>query len=54
LETIAEEADCHLICQDDNIYSHPLPMPELDLKTFYEHMHLEDGRTIKFVKFSLG
>ncbi len=53
LETIAETDNVTLLYKDDDIYSKPLPMPELDIKTHYEYMHLEDNRTIKFVQFKL-
>lgn len=39
--------------QRDDIYAQPLDFPELDIKTFYEEMHLENGRTIKYLRFSL-
>ena len=53
LETIAEDPKCTLLYHDDDIYSKPLYCPELDIKTFYEKMHLENGRTIKYVKFTI-
>ncbi len=54
LETIAEDANCELLYHDDDIYSKLLYCPELEIKTFYEKMHLEDGRKIKYVKFRLS
>ncbi len=53
LETLAEDPKCQLIYQDDDIYSKPLYSPELEIKTFYEQMHLEAGKTIKYVKFTI-
>ncbi len=53
LETIAEDDKCNLLYEDHDIYSKPLYRPELEIKTFYEQMHLEDGRTIKYVKFTI-
>ncbi len=50
LETY-EHAD--LLQYDDDIYSKPLSMPELGLKTYYENMHLRDGKTIKYVRIAL-
>lgn len=53
LETIAADDQCTLIYHDDDIYSKPLYTPELEIKTFYEKMHLEAGKTIKYVKFTI-
>jgi len=53
LETLHEDAKAVILYQDDNIYNKPLPFPELELKTYYERMHLEVGRTIKYVRFTL-
>jgi tRNA (guanine-N7-)-methyltransferase len=36
-----------------DIYSGALPDARLEIKTYYERMHLEDGRKIKYVKFGL-
>lgn len=51
LEVLAEKENVELLYHDEDIYASPLPMPELELKTYYEAMHLEDGRTIKYVRF---
>ncbi len=51
LEVLATRTDFQLEYHDHDIYAKPLPMPELDLKTTYEHMHLEEGRKIKYVRF---
>ncbi len=53
LETLAADPQCQLHYQDDDIYSKPLPIPELEIKTYYERMHLEAGKTIKYVRFSI-
>lgn len=53
LETISEDPKCEMLYHDDDIYSKPLYRPELEIKTFYEKMHLENGRTIKYVKFRI-
>lgn len=39
--------------QNDDIYAGELPRPELGIQTFYEEMHLENKRTIKYVRFRL-
>ncbi|NNE28070.1 MAG: tRNA (guanosine(46)-N7)-methyltransferase TrmB [Saprospiraceae bacterium] len=36
-----------------DIYAGPLPIPELAFKTYYEKMHLEAGKKIKYVRFRL-
>ncbi|MFT4761342.1 MAG: tRNA (guanine-N7-)-methyltransferase [Paraglaciecola sp.] len=50
LETLAEQTDYTLLYNDDDIYAKKLPMKELELKTYYEGLHLKRGRTIKYVK----
>lgn len=54
LETLAGYPDATLLYHDDDIYSKPLPVPELEIKTYYERMHLDEGKTIKYVQFRLG
>ncbi len=54
LEVLQEEKDVKIQYQDHDIYAKPLPMTELEIKTFYEKQHLAIGRTIKYVRFSLG
>ena len=54
LEVLEEEKDVKIVYQDPDIYAKPLPMSELEIKTFYEKQHLAIGRTIKFVRFKLG
>lgn len=46
-----EPADVQYV--NDDIYAGELPLPELELKTYYENMHLELGKTIKYVRFAL-
>jgi len=48
LETLTAIPFVHILYQDDDIYSKALPLPELDLKTYYERIHLKDKKTIKF------
>lgn len=54
LETLAQQRDFTLHYHDDDIYSKPLPLPELELKTFYEKQHLLAGKTIKYIRFQLA
>lgn len=53
LETLADQKDFTLLYHDDDIYAKPLPMDELEIKTFYEKKHLSIGRTIKYARFQL-
>lgn len=51
LETLASEPDFKLLYADDDIYAKELPREELAIKTYYEGMHLEAGKTIKYISF---
>lgn len=48
------EENHELLIDSSNIYSGELPHQDLDIKTFYERMHLKDNRIIKFVQFRLN
>ncbi|WP_052598083.1 tRNA (guanosine(46)-N7)-methyltransferase TrmB [Aureispira sp. CCB-QB1] len=50
---VLEEQQIEILYQNDNIYAQELDFPELDIKTFYEEMHLKDNRTIKYIQFTL-
>lgn len=54
LRTLEEYPGTEILYQDEDIYAKPLPMPELELKTYYEKMHLEEGKKIKYVRFRLN
>lgn len=53
LETLWAYPHAEILYQDDDIYSRPLPIPALQFKTYYEHLHLQKGKTIKYVQFRL-
>lgn len=53
LEVLAAQDNFTLLYHDDDIYAKPLPMPELEIKTFYEKQHLAAGKTIKYIRFRL-
>ncbi|MCF8238520.1 MAG: tRNA (guanosine(46)-N7)-methyltransferase TrmB [Saprospiraceae bacterium] len=53
LESLEQTPFAHLLGHWDDIYSGELPTPELAFKTYYEGMHLEAGKTIKYVRFTL-
>ncbi len=54
LATLQEVDGCKVLRVEDDIYSRPLSQPELEIKTFYEVMHLAEGKTIKHVQFSFS
>jgi tRNA (guanine-N7-)-methyltransferase len=54
LESLSTYSGAEILYQDDDIYSKPLPFPELETKTYYEKMHLAKGKTIKYIRFRLG
>jgi len=53
LETIATEPGVKLFYHNDDIYAQPLALPELEIKTHYERIHLSERKTIKYVQFGL-
>ena len=53
LNTLNADPQCNILYQDDDIYSKPLPYPELEIKTYYEHMHLKAEKTIKYIRFTI-
>lgn len=54
LEVLADEKDVQILTQNNDIYDGVLPHPDLDIKTYYEKMHLKNNLTIKYVAFRLG
>src|SRR6056297_2521059 len=52
LETISEER-CEIIDRVDDVYAERSDDPILTLKTYYEKMHLEKGKTIHYIAFRL-
>jgi len=53
LESLQRYEQAELLYQDDDIYAGELPLPELGIRTYYEHLHLREGKNIKYVKFRL-
>ena len=53
LEVLEAFPGADILHKDDDIYSKPLSFPELETKTYYERMHLADGKTIKYIRFQL-
>lgn len=54
LDSIAADARCALLFSNDDIYAAPLPYPELEIQTLYESFHLAAGKTIKYVRYTIG
>jgi len=54
LESIQEHPNFELEAYNKNIYqSENLPHPDLDIRTYYEHQHLAEKKTIKYIGFKL-
>lgn len=53
LESLAEDEQIQIQYQNDNIYAQPLDYPELEIKTYYEKSHLEKGRLIKYIRYTI-
>jgi tRNA (guanine-N7-)-methyltransferase len=51
LRKLAECPGAHVAYHIDDIYAGHPPFPELDIKTYYERMHLGVGKTIKYIRF---
>lgn len=54
LQSLQAYPAANILYQDDDIYAKELPIPELAFKTYYENIHLAEGKTIKYVQFQLG
>lgn len=52
LKTIQAHYDYEITYHQDDIYSSELYTPELEIKTYYERMHLANGKKIKYIQFS--
>lgn len=53
LEVLSGTERAAILYHDDDIYGQALPAPELEIKTYYERMHLQAGKTIKYIQFRL-
>lgn len=51
---VIKEQGLSIMQRDDDIYAVTDLNDELQIKTYYEKKHLETGRTIQYVKFSLN
>ncbi len=53
LDVIHSDPRCNVLYAHPDIYSAPLDFKELDHKTYYEKKYLADGRTIKYIRFTI-
>jgi len=53
MEVLEADPQVNIVYVDDDIYAKPLAFSELAYKTYYERMHLEAGKTIKYVRFQI-
>ncbi len=54
LESVENFPNARILQSNRNIYAGELPHPDLDILTYYEKQHLEDGRTIKYLAFGFA
>lgn len=54
LEVIHADPGCKVLYAESDIYSHLLAFEELEHKTYYEKKHLKDGKTIKYIRFTIS
>ena len=54
LEVIESDPATNLLYYKEDIYSEPLDFSELEIKTYYEKMHLVKGKTIKYLRFTIS
>ncbi|MBK9269958.1 MAG: tRNA (guanosine(46)-N7)-methyltransferase TrmB [Saprospiraceae bacterium] len=50
LQTIQSHPNYTVLYHDDDIYGKTLPYPELEIKTYYENIHLDLGKKIKYIR----
>lgn len=53
LDVIHADPRCRVLYANSDIYAQPLDFPELQHKTYYEGMHLKDGRKITYIRFTI-
>lgn len=53
VRVLQKDAQVNILYQNEDIYAGPLYMPELDIKTYYERMHLANQKTIKFLQCTI-
>lgn len=53
MESLASYEGAQILYHSKNIYSDDLENPDLAFKTYYEKMHLQDNRLIKYIRFKI-
>jgi len=53
LEVIEADEKIKILYKNDDIYKDKLDFPDLEIRTYYENLHLEDSRKIKYLRFSI-
>lgn len=54
MEQLSAYEHAEILYHNDDIYSSELVTQDLEHKTYYEHMHLEKNKTIKYIKVRLS
>lgn len=54
LDVIEQDPETKLNYYNGDIYSEPLAFPELEIKTYYERMHLEKKKQIQYIQFTIN
>lgn len=54
MQTLADFDDATVLYHNDDIYADDLAYPELVHKTHYEHQHLANNLTIKYIRFTIN
>ena len=53
LESLKEHPAVSIVFSDDDIYAKPLVFSELEIKTYYEKMHLAEQKKIKYIRSTI-
>lgn len=53
IETLEADPKVNILFQSDDIYAKELPYEALSTQTYYEKMHLKEGKKIKYVRFTI-
>lgn len=53
-EVLVQYPNAKIMIDNPDIYSGELPVSELEIKTEYEQMHLEKGKAIKYLQFTIS
>lgn len=52
-EVLEADTACRILYDNDDIYSKPLEFPELEIKTYYERLHLKNQKKITYLRFTI-